>query len=308
MPRRALLVWNPTAGRRPARRRRQLQQLTQGLQGGGWQVGVAETDPVSGARSAAARGVDAGCDVIIGCGGDGTLHEIVQVLAETPANQAPALAVAPPWGTANIMACALGVPPSAAKAAAWLLQAQARPAALGVATTPAGRRYFVAVASVGFDASIVHGVQPAAKRRWGKLAFVGAAATAWPRYFPAQLEYDCGDRRGAADAVLIGLTRFYGGRLRLGRVGPTGDAIQLALRGGPWLLPVQALGLLTRGLEYAPGVERLGPDPVAVLTPGLPVQLDGEAAGLTPVTFAVEPGRLRLWCYCPPPLSAAMRS
>jgi diacylglycerol kinase family enzyme len=59
------------------------------------------------------------------------------------------------------------------------------------------------------------------------------------------------------------------------------------------MLPLQALWLLRRGLEHAPAVERLPPGPVEITTPDLPLQLDGEPAGHTPVRIEVLPAAIR---------------
>ena len=53
----------------------------------------------------ARQAILAGCDTIFACGGDGTIHNIVQVLAGTHV----ALAVLP-MGTANALAHDLGLP------------------------------------------------------------------------------------------------------------------------------------------------------------------------------------------------------
>ena len=295
---RALLIFNPAAGRNPARRIAHVEELARRLRHGGWTADIAATDPERGAAPAAERGLRDGYTVLVGCGGDGTLNQIAHAIASAsgpfPVHAPrPALAVAPPFGTANVYARAIGCPRRPAAAARWLLRAQPLPRPLGRAVTSAGTRHFLAVASIGYDAAVVRDMAPATKRRWGKLAFVASVAVAWHRYFPAPLEFTYANLSSRADGILLGLTPYYAGRLHLGRPGPNG-AIALALRGAPRLLLLQALFLLTAGLEHAPGVERLPPDPITVSTPGLPIELDGEFAGATPVTLAVAPGGLRV--------------
>ncbi|MGH9519250.1 MAG: hypothetical protein ACRD2D_06350, partial [Terriglobales bacterium] len=95
------------------------------------------------------------------------------------------------------------------------------------------------------------------------------------------------------DGIILGLSRYYGGRLKLGQV-EAGQSILLALRGAPWTLAAQALALATVGLERGPGVERLQGDSIRLLTPGRPLELDGEAAGFTPVELGVVAGGVRM--------------
>ncbi|MGH9417147.1 MAG: diacylglycerol/lipid kinase family protein [Terriglobales bacterium] len=280
---RALLVFNPDAGRGRHRRHSTFERLCQGLRAGGWAVSAAEDRPAT----------LAGYDVVVACGGDGTLHHLLQPLAALPASARPALAVAPPFGTANIMAHALGCPPGPAAAARWLLRARAVKVVLGRAETAAGVRWFATIASAGFDAAIVHSLEAsAAKRRWGKLAFAARAITHWRHHFPAPLELEAAGRRLTADGLLVGLTRFYAGRGRLGQL--EGGSIALALHGAPAWLPLQALGLATVGLDRAPRVQRLPPGPIEITTPGIPLELDGEPFGVTPARLSMEPDALTM--------------
>lgn len=273
---RARVVFNPTAGRHPERRQAQFAQLCRALEGHGWRLSD------SGAA-----------EVVIACGGDGTLHAVLQELAPQEATTRPALGVAPPFGTANVLAHALGVPGHPEAAAAWLHRAwQQGPRQLpvGVAETAAGARYFLTMAGAGYDAYVVRTVTEAAKRRWGRWAFAACAATAWRQYFPAPLALDCAPHQ--ADGLIYSLIHTYAGRLRLGRMPPSGPLV-LALTGAPLWLPLQALALATVGLAHAPGVRRLDCQAVAIATAGRPLQLDGEAAGTTPVRLRLHPDGVR---------------
>lgn len=278
MPPATLLVFNPRAGGNLPQRRRQLTRLAAGLEAGGWKIEIAEGQPRALEGYAAA----------VSCGGDGTLHHLLQRVMALAPEARPALAVAPPAGTANVMAQALGAPRNPEAAARWLLRSRPCLMPLGRAETSAGARYFATLASAGYDAAIVHRLEgSAAKRRWGKLAFAVAALTGWRRYFPAPLALEAAGRGFAADGVVVGLTQYYAGRGRLGQPAP--HAIALALAGAPRWLAVQALCLATIGLERAPRVTRLPPGPVAITTPGIPLELDGEAWGHTPARLSVEP-------------------
>ena len=264
MPMRARFIFNPQAGRNPARRRRQYATLRRELDRLGWRL---DAEPA---------------EVVVVCGGDGTLHRVVNEWAERPGPH-PVLAVAPPWGTANILAHALGVPADPARAARWLAQALPQPLPLARAETPAGRRYFFAVASVGFDAEIVHalsiGVGAERKRRWGKLAFALEALRQWHRPMP--------------EGVIFSLTPFFAGRYRLGTPGADGTQAY-RLSPAPADRVRQLLALAAGKLERARGVERLPPGEVTVTQAGAALELDGEPAGRTPATLALAGVNLRV--------------
>jgi diacylglycerol kinase family enzyme len=264
------------------------ERLAAFLRQGGWSAELAGTVPGAGARPTADAAITAGYDLLIACGGDGTLSEIAKAVAMRGA--AVTLA-AVPWGTANIFAHAMGCPAPPERAARWLLAAQPKLVPLGRAQSALGTGYFLAVASVGLDADVVHRLRLDRKRRWGRWAYVAGAVRRWLPYYPAPLRYVASGNEAVADAILVGLTGTYAGRMRLGTVGDCG--LTLVVRGGPWMLPLQALWLLRRGLEHAPAVERLPPGPVEITTPDLPLQLDGEPAGHTPVRIEVLPAAIR---------------
>ncbi len=73
---------------------------------------------MGGATSYAHQAVQAGFDTILACGGDGTVHEILQVLVGTTV----ALGVIP-FGTANALAADLGLTAKPAEIARVLLEA-----------------------------------------------------------------------------------------------------------------------------------------------------------------------------------------
>jgi len=118
--------------------------------------------------------VQSGCDTVFACGGDGTIHSIVQGLALTPA----ALAILP-MGTANALAHDLGLPMNLSRAAQVLLRARSCRVALGriayldLKGNP-GTRYFVVAAGAGAMVFLV--VQPDSGSATGGGAVNGAWA------------------------------------------------------------------------------------------------------------------------------------
>ena len=105
MVKRARLIYNPTAGREVMRKR--LPDVLRRLEIGGFETSthatIGEGDAVLAARDAVERGFD----VVIAAGGDGTLNEVINGLAEQP--NRPILGILP-LGTTNDFARALGIP------------------------------------------------------------------------------------------------------------------------------------------------------------------------------------------------------
>ena len=179
--RKAALLYNPDSGG-SKQRQQELQSALAILRDGGVEAEVLATESRDHAGEEARRAIAAGCDTIFACGGDGTIHNIAQVLAQTPV----ALAVLP-MGTANALAHDLGVPrrvPLAAKAA---LTGNLRRIALGRVTCTGLKGapttcYFVVAAGVGVDAHLFYKLHSGVKQRLGMAAYYAKAWHLWFTY------------------------------------------------------------------------------------------------------------------------------
>lgn len=122
----ATLIYNPVAGRQPAKRQQVMQQCAAVLGSAGMEVELAPTAGPGEAQGLAAAAVARGADVILVCGGDGTINEVINGLApgQVPLGILPA-------GTANILARELGLPLNPVSAARHLARWSPRRIALG---------------------------------------------------------------------------------------------------------------------------------------------------------------------------------
>ena len=177
--RKAALLFNPDSGGKSERRHRELESALAVLRRGGVAAELVPTESRDHAGHATSRAVAAGCDTIFACGGDGTIHNIAQVLANTEV----ALAILP-MGTANALAHDLGLPLGLAAAANAALQATPRRVALGHVgymdlRGNRGQRYFVAAAGVGVDAHLFYKLHSRTKQRMGMAAYYAKAWNLW---------------------------------------------------------------------------------------------------------------------------------
>jgi diacylglycerol kinase family enzyme len=275
-----LLIFNPAAG---ARRRRRIERVAGALATRGVRVTVADTAAPGDAERLAREAAVAGVETVVAAGGDGTIAEVANGIAGTGA----ALGVIP-TGTANVFAHEHGLPFRPEAIAASLSARRTRALLPGEALFGDGRRrLFIQMLGVGFDAAVVAALDTALKRRIGKGAYVVETLrqlAAWP--FPRlSLRLD-GTEMEAAQVILT-RGRFYGGRFLLAP-GAGADMHGLVAccfaRGGfgAALLAGAALplGLVPRLPGFSVG--RVGTAEIAG-PPGLPVQADGDLAGLTPV-------------------------
>jgi YegS/Rv2252/BmrU family lipid kinase len=185
--RRATLILNPRAGRRRDLAKTIL-QLIETLRDHGIEVEAAETSGPGDAADLAAIAAASGNEVVFACGGDGTVHEVLQGLVGTSA----ALGVIP-MGTANALARNLGISRDPVEAAAQLAMAetiripvgevsysrpfkrQARHAADGSGADDK-RRYFTVMAGAGPDGALVYSLLASQKSAMGRSAYYAHAA------------------------------------------------------------------------------------------------------------------------------------
>jgi diacylglycerol kinase family enzyme len=305
---RALLIWNPYSGQRLERRRHLLKAAIGILRAEGWQVDVAETDAETGGRRSAQRGIEQGYDILIACGGDGTLRQVAGELARAQVLlgqrngsggvltdvKIPAFAVFP-FGTANVFAREIRVPRNPVAAARMLVRGRPHPIPLGRVTYGNGEpEYFLAVASAGFDAHIVRSISIGSKRRWGQLAYILTGMREFFTYRHPRMMVGFDGTRSEATLVIFGLTRYYGGGFRLTSVRHPLSPTLLLLRGGRALLLLQSLFLLLGHLHRAPGVRQVRGSHLEILTPGIDFELDGDEAGSTPVRLEYLPDSLNV--------------
>src|ERR1700689_5866409 len=147
--RKAALLYNPDSGGSRARRQAELEAVLAQLRAENVEAPLILTDSRAHAEEKARQAVLAGCDTVFACGGDGTIHNIIQGLA----NSSVALAILP-MGTANALAHDLRLPMQLKEAARAALRGVPRRVALGKIdfcdlNGEPGSRYFVVAAGAG---------------------------------------------------------------------------------------------------------------------------------------------------------------
>ncbi|HYX68418.1 MAG TPA: diacylglycerol kinase family protein [Terriglobales bacterium] len=218
--RKAALLYNPASGHRRERRLAHVEEAAAVLRAAGVEVLVMPTRAAGTAGEQAREAVAAGCDTILACGGDGTVHEILPGLA----GGAAALGVIP-LGTGNGLANDLGTAHHTAQAARQLLLAETRRIALGHVEFHdregrPGQRYFTVAAGAGGDARMLYEVGHQAKGRHGMLAYYLNVARQLVTYplSPFEVEYresGSGERRVVEVSQMLAIRiRDFGGIVR----------------------------------------------------------------------------------------------
>jgi len=286
---RAAVVVNPTKLDDDEAFRKSVRQV---MDDHGWDEPLwLETTPEDPGRGQAESAVSAGVDLVLACGGDGT----VTACAEGIAGTGVPLAIIP-MGTGNLLARNIGLPMDMDEALA---------VALGRVQQPidAGRvngTLFVVMAGLGLDAQMLSGTSEPLKKRLGWLAYaISAARHLGDRPIRVTVSADGGRRRRMrASALIVGNVGWLRGGLPLlpdarpddGRL----DAVVLTAAGLTGWLAVAADILLRRTANG--GTHRIQFSELQLtLDSEQPWELDGEVVGSTRrLTVVAEPGALLL--------------
>jgi diacylglycerol kinase (ATP) len=305
--RNSTLIYNPVAGRHPARREKEIGHVAALLREAGIAVKLAPTSGPGAACELAQNAVRQGDDLVLVCGGDGTVNEVINGLAPgaTPLGIVPG-------GTANIIAKELRLPHNPMRAAHEFPGWKPQRIALGQATwraavppsasaPPMERRFFLSVAGVGFDAYIVHRLSTSFKLSWGVAAYVTEAVLQALRYpFPSFVcQTEQGERR--ATFAVIHRSGHYAGWLPLAPTAslfrPSFSTCFFKSRSRARYFLYAAAVFLRQHLRLR-DVELLEGRKFdcAGEVPGKPLyfELDGELVGELPASFEIVPDALTL--------------
>ena len=170
-----------------------------------------ETRHAGHARLLAMDLANAGAPLIVAAGGDGTVNEVVQGIAQAHATQHTAMGVLP-TGTMNVFAAELGLP-SRQLERCWhaIVAGHTR----DIDLWELQGRCFVQLAGIGLDAAIISETTWASKKRLGPLSYLLAGLKVRRRPAPLLLVDAPGQPRHQGTVVLIGNGRRYGGPFHL---------------------------------------------------------------------------------------------
>ncbi len=231
-----------------------------------------------------------GADLVLVLGGDGTINEAIQGLANTGVP----LGVLP-GGTANVAAMELGLGSHLERAAERLGECRAEPVALGRVTWQGGSRYFLLMCGVGLDAIIVYDVHAGLKAAAGKLAYYAAGMARIHRRIDL-LEVRVEGQPYRCGFALVSRVRNYGGDLEIAsRASLRREDFEVVLFEGsnPLRYIWYMLGVATKRVRKMHGVHALHARCVEIAT-AAPAQVDGEFLGWKPVSIHIVPQALNL--------------
>ena len=309
----ATILFNPNSG--PRRRDRELDRAIGIIRAAGVRTELTVCRSSEEATTHARFAVAAGSDTVFACGGDGTIHDVIQGLAGTQV----ALAILP-FGTANALAHDLGIPlrPSSAAQALTSGRSTVRRVPLGKIEYQdfegrRAQRHFTVAAGVGVDAHLFYKLNRGLKKQAGMAAYYLKAWKLWAthRMRKFEVEYVNGGgtkRRETLTELLAVRIRFFGNVLRELVPGASLDCADLRAvmcrteKRGAYLRYVASAVL---GQQWkVDGIDLVSASEIVCRLPETEamagerehvyVEADGELLGRLPVRISMEPDALSL--------------
>lgn len=297
---RAVVIHNPSSG--VNQHASPLNDAVAKLRALGWEILLCETQAGGDATRLARQAVEGNFDAAFAVGGDGTVNEVMNGLLGSQT----ALGVLP-LGTANVWALEMGLPLNdMVRAAALQANAPTRWVDVGIAEggedeQKFGPRAFLMFSGAGFDASVVQEVeaQRAIKRRWGKLFFIFVGLRTALQYRGRRITVTV-DGETIKRRVLLALTsntQLYGALIRMPPDARIDDGLLdvTLLHGDNALHAAWHFIRLGAGFyKQQPDIEHLRGRDIEIRGATLPVHLDAEPVGSTPLRIIIKPRAVRV--------------
>jgi diacylglycerol kinase (ATP) len=242
-----------------------------------------------------AREAAATHDLLVVVGGDGTLNEVVNGVAEAGVE----LAVLPS-GTGQDFGRTYRIPTKFDDAVRVALTGEPKTIDIGRVTYVDGVRYYANVGSVGMSGAVARRVNTMSKAFGGRTTFYYALVReflAWQNT-EVTVTLDDGERRGRMHDVIVANGRWHGGGMKLAPdARPCDGVFDVVLIGDVTKFDFVTTSpkLYSGGHVGHPRIDVLRSASVRVeAAEPLPIELDGEQVGVTPATFELVPRALRL--------------
>ncbi|MCE7792542.1 diacylglycerol kinase [Salipaludibacillus sp. CUR1] len=200
----ARLIYNPSSGREQVKKH--LPYILEKLETAGYEASAHATTGKDCAKQAAALACEREFDLIVAAGGDGTIHEVINGMAEQ--KNRPSLGILP-GGTTNDFARALHIPKNIESACDVLLEGKLQSVDVGKVEN----KYFINIAGAGTLTELTYEVPSRLKTMMGQVAYYVKGFEKLPRIKPSHvtIEYDGRWFEGEIMLFLVCNTNSVGG-------------------------------------------------------------------------------------------------
>jgi diacylglycerol kinase (ATP) len=232
-------------------------------------------------------------DLIIVAGGDGTINEVINGMADSKVTL-----VIIPFGSTNVLAYELGIPDDPKKAAELIIKGKKITMDLGHAKTSKESRYFSMMLCVGPFAQVIKVTTREFKKRWGSFAYPFQLVKLLFRYKWHKINVKH-KVESTGYFVIMANIKYYGGEYEIADKAIIRDGLlDLVIidRKNPWDIFVLIFSLATGKLNnylrkeyYQTHEAEIGSE-----YNNMQVQVDGELLGTAPVKVTIIPQALNV--------------
>jgi diacylglycerol kinase (ATP) len=231
-------------------------------------------------------------DLIIAAGGDGTLNEVINGMANSTATL-----VIIPFGSTNVLACELGIPNDPKMAAELITKGKKIKMDLGYAKTSKESRYFSMMLSVGPFAQVIKDTTPEFKKRWGKFAYPFKLIKLLFRYKWHKI-YVKHKVESIGYFVIMANIKYYGGEYEIADKANIRDGLLdlvIINRRNPWDIIGLIFSIASGKLNKFFRKEYYQTKEAEIYSRNkIQIQVDGEVLGLAPVSVKIIPEALNV--------------
>ncbi|MED4990618.1 diacylglycerol kinase [Parageobacillus toebii] len=283
---RARIIYNPTSGREIFKKH--LPDVLVKLEKAGYETSCHATEGAGDATEAARKAVEREFDLVVAAGGDGTINEVVNGIADQ--DYRPKLGIIP-VGTTNDFARAIGVPRSIEGACDIIANGEAVPIDIGSVTNEGKTRYFINIAGGGRLTELTYEVPSKLKTMLGQLAYYLKGIEMLPsiKATEARIEYDGKMFEGEIMLFLVSLTNSVGGFEKLAPDSSLNDGMfdLIILKKTNLAEFIRLVTLAARGEHINdPHLIYTKANRIKVTSPNnMQLNLDGEYGGMLPGEF-----------------------
>jgi len=287
----AMFIYNPTSGKADAENYKET--TINVLEGLGYEVVIKETEKQNDAAVFAKEACVEKIDFLLAMGGDGTVNEVVNGLAEQ--THRPLFSFIP-LGTVNDFARALGIPLEPELAIEALKMTHTKKIDIG----QIGEKYFMNIVAIGEIANRVAQTTVEQKTKMGSLAYLleGAKAVISNDEIEMTITHDGGIWKGTPMLILVALTNSVGGFEKMVKSAEVNDGklhVYIIKQAGLASFARMGAKILLGTLEEDEGVEVIRSTSVLIESENpLYCNVDGDEGDCTPLEIKVIPEHLEI--------------
>ncbi len=236
-----------------------------------------------------------GAEIVAACGGDGTIHEVLNGILGTKSDLA-----AIPLGTGNDLCRTLGFGTDWKSALDAIANNRTIPMDIGKIETDAGSRYFHNIAGCGFDVAVAEKINSGFKKLKGTAAYIAGVLSTFFSYRAIEMKIDVDGTSIESKVMLCAVANAisYGGAMKIAPMARIDDGLLdvVIVEETSLLEFLMTFPKVFKGTHLShPKVKHLTAKRVTIEASTRSTLLaDGEIYSSTPATFTILKGAISI--------------